>query len=120
MTVKYESKITEVGKMVQEFLDNNNSFILMDEGKHPNLADTVVQHTISELKEDVVEGDKIKVGRTEMKIIKVGDEVNKTLRELGHCTIVVNGEANLPGQIAVKSDIPPRLRIGNEVLIYSK
>ena len=120
MTVKYESKITAVGKMVQEFLENNNSFILMDEGKHPNLADTVVQHTAAELKDEIVEGDRIKVGRTEMKIVKVGDDVNKNIRELGHCTVVVNGEGSLPGQLVVKSDIPPRLRIGNEVSIYSK
>lgn len=120
MTVKYESKVTVVGRMAQEFLDNNSSFILMDEGKHPNLADTVVQHTVAELKADVVEGDIIKVGRTEMKILKVGDAVNKNLREIGHCTVVVNGEATLPGQIAVKSDIPPRLRIGNEVTIFAK
>jgi len=120
MTVKYESKITAVGAMAQEFLDKNSSFILMDEGKHPNLADTVVQHTISELKEDIVEGDKMKVGRTEMKILKVGDAVNKNLREIGHCTVVVNGEATLPGQIAVKADIPPRLRIGNEISIFAK
>ena len=120
MTIKYEAKITAVGKMVQEFLDNNNSFILMDEGKYPNLADTVVQHTIGELKEDIVEGDIIKVGRTEMKIQKVGDAVNKNVREIGHCTVVVNAEGSLPGQIVVKSDIPPRLRLGNEVTIYAK
>ena len=120
MTVKYSSKITAVGAMAQEFLDKNSSFILMDEGKHPNLADTVVQHTVSELKEEIVEGDKIQVGRTEMKILKVGGDVNKNLREIGHCTVVVNGEGTLPGQLVVKSDIPPRLRIGNEVTIFSK
>ena len=118
MAVKYESKITAVGKMAQEFLDNNSSFILMDEGLHPNLVDMVIQHTKAELIEDIVEGDKIKVGRTEMKVLKVGDAVNKNLRAEGHCTIVVNGEASLPGQIAVKSDIPPRLRIGNEITVF--
>ena len=120
MTVKYEAKVTAVGKMAQEFLDNNSSFILMDEGKHPNLADTVVQHTVAELKEDIAVGDVLKVGRTEMKILKVGDAVNKNLRDIGHCTVVVNGEGTLPGQIVVKSDIPPRLRIGNEVTFFSK
>ena len=78
----------------------------------------VIQHTKAELFEDIVEGDKIKVGRTEMKVLKVGDAVNKNLRAEGHCTIVVNGEASLPGQIAVKSDIPPRLRIGNEITVF--
>ena len=120
MATKYESEIVAVGKMAQEFLDNNSSFIFMDEGKHPSLADMVVQHKVADLKEDIVVGDMLKVGRTEMKVTKVGDAVNKNFREEGHITVVVNAEAPLPGQLAVKSDIPPRLRIGNEIKIYSK
>ena len=120
MTVKYESKITAVGKMAQEFLDNNNSFIFMDEDKHPNLADMVVQHTVADLKEDIAVGDILKVGRTEMKVTKVGDAVNKNFREEGHITVVINDEAPLPGQIAVKSDIQPRLRIDNEIKFFTK
>lgn len=120
MNVKYTSSITAVGKMAQEFLDNNSSFIIMNEGTHPNLDDMVVRHTITEVKEDIVVGDVLKVGRTEMKIVKVGDAVNQTLREEGHCTVVVNAEGTMPGQIVVKADIPPRLRIGNEITFYSK
>lgn len=120
MDVNFESKITAVGKMAQQFLENNNSFILMNEGLHPNLDDMVVRHTIADLKKDIVEGDVLKVGRTEMKIVKVGDAVNKNFREEGHCTVVVNSEGTMPGQIIVKSDIPPRLRIGNDVIFYSK
>ena len=80
----------------------------------------VVQHLISDLKENIVEGDIIKVGRTEMTVTKVGEAVNKNFSEEGHCTVVINAEGTMPGQIVVKADIPPRLRIGNEVIIYSK
>jgi len=120
MNVKFESKITAVGKMAQQFLDNNSSFILMNEGSHPNLSDMVVRHTIVDLQEDIVVGDILKVGRTEMKILKVGEAVNKNIRAEGHCTVVVNGEGTMPGQVVVKSDIPPRLRLGNEITFYSK
>ena len=120
MEIKYESKITAVGKMAQQFLDNNRSFILMDEGLHPNLADMVIQHTAGELKADIVEGDVIKVGRTEMTVTKIGDAVNDNIRSEGHCTVVVNADGTMPGQIVVKSSIPPRLRIGNDITIYSK
>lgn len=120
MDVKYESKITAVGRMAQQFLDNNRSFILMNEGSHPNLDNMVIRHTVADLKADIVVGDMIKVGRTEMKIIKVGEDVNENIRTEGHCTIVVNADGTMPGQIVVKSDILPRLRIGNDVIFYSK
>ena len=120
MEVKYEVKTTAVGKFVQQFLDNNNSFVLMNEGIRPNLSDMVVEHTVGELSADIVVGDILKVGRTEMEVVKVGSDANKNIREEGHCTIVVNADGTMPGQIIVKSKIPPRLRIGNEITFYSK
>lgn len=120
MEVKYEVKISAVGKFAQQFLENNNSFILMNEGSHPNLADMVVSHTIGELSQEIVVGDMLRVGRTELEIVKVGDAANKNLREEGHCTVVVNAEGSMPGQIVVKGKITPRLRLGNEIVFYSK
>ena len=46
MEVKYEVKVTGVGKDARDFLDNNSSIILLDEDKHQNLADMVVMHTV--------------------------------------------------------------------------
>lgn len=120
MEVKYEVKTTAVGKFVQQFLDNNSSFVLMNEDIRPNLADMVVSHTVGELSADIVVGDILKVGRTEMTVVKVGDAVNKNIREEGHCTVVVNADGTMPGQLIVKAKIPPRLRIGNEITVYSK
>ena len=120
METKYSVKISAVGKFAQEFLENNKSFILMNEGIHQNLVDMVVSHDVGELASDVVEGDMLKVGRTEMEVVKVGSAANKNLREEGHCTIVVNAEGSMPGQIVVKGKITPRLRIGNEIIFYTK
>ena len=120
MEVKYESTITAVGKLAREFLDNNNSVILLNEGIHPNLADMVVEHTISELAADVEVGDKLKIGNTDFKVTKVGDIANRTLREEGHCTLVINAEGTMPGQIIVKGVMPPRLRIGDEIKFFKK
>lgn len=120
MEIKYSVKTTAVGKFAQEFLENNSSFILMNEGIHANLADMVISHNVGELSADIVVGDMLKVGRTEMEIVKVGNDVNKNLRAEGHCTIVVNAEGSLPGQVVVKSKITPRLRLGNEITFYSK
>ena len=120
MEVKFESKITAVGRLAREFLENNNSFILLNEKTRPNLADMVVEHTVAELTADIAEGDKLKVGNTDFKVVKVGADANKNMRAEGHCTILVNGEATMPGQIAVKGPRPPRLRFGNEVKFYTE
>ena len=118
--IKYEVKMTNIGKDAQTYLESNSSFILMNEKIRPALTDMVVEHTVSELKEDIVVGDKLKVGKSEFDVTFVGNAANKNLREEGHCTIVVNGEATMPGQIAVAGVRPPRLRFGNVVVFYTE
>lgn len=119
MATKYEVKITAVGKDAVAFLDNNSSFILMDENIRPNLKDMVVQHTVGELTGTIEVGDKLQVGSSEFTVTKVGENVAKDLSDGGHCTVVVNKEGTMPGQVSVKGKIPPRLRIGNVVKFYS-
>ena len=120
MEVKYETQITAVGKDARPFLDSNKSFILMDENLRPNLADMVVQHTVAEVKGDIAVGDKLVVGNTDFTVVTVGADVMKNLKDGGHCTVVVNGNATMPGQVAVKGSIPPRLRPGDVVKFYAK
>ena len=120
METKYEAQITSVGKLAIEFLNNNNSVIILNEGVHPNLADMVVEHTVGELKSDIVVGDKLKIGNTDFKVVKVGDIANNTIREEGHCTLVINADGTMPGQIIVKGAMPPRLRIGDKIQFLQK
>lgn len=120
MATKYEVQVTAVGKDARTFLLSNNSFILMDENFRPNLADMVVQHTVAKVLEDLAEGDKLTIGNTEFTVEKVGAAVNENLRNGGHCTVVVNGTATMPGQIAVKGPVMPRLRAGDTVKFYSE
>ena len=119
-TIKYEVQITAVGKDAVSFLDSNSSFILMDEGIRPNLKDMVVQHTVGELVEEIKVGDKLQVGNSNFTVTKVGENVAKDLREGGHCTVVINKEGTMPGQVSVKGKIMPRLRINNIVAFYSE
>ena len=120
MEVKYEVSITAVGNLAPTFLENNSSLIILDEGVRPNLADMVVEHTPSELKADIAEGDRLKIGNAEFKVVSVGDVANDTIREEGHCTIVVNAEGSMPGQIIVKGSVPPRLHVGDTIQFYTK
>lgn len=116
--IKYEVKMTSIGKDAPTYLESNSSFILMNEKIRPALADMVVEHTVAELAADIVVGDKLKVGKSEFEVAFVGSSANKNLREEGHCTIVINAEATMPGQIAVKGVRPPRLRFGNVVQFF--
>ena len=118
--VKYEVKMTGIGRDAVTYLESNSSFILLNEKIRPALKDMVVEHTVSELAADIVVGDKLKVGKSEFDVVKVGDAVNQNLREEGHCTVVVNGEATMPGQIAVQGVRPPRLRFGNVIQFYNE
>ena len=120
MEIKFDATITSVGKLAPEFLENNNSVIILNENTHPNLADMVVEHTISELKNDIEIGDKLKIGNTDFKVVKVGDMANKTIREEGHCTLVINADGTMPGQIIVKGAMPPRLRVGDDIKFFKK
>ena len=120
MEMKYEVSITAVGNLARTFLENNNSNIILDEGVRPNLADMVVEHTVSDLKADIAVGDKLKIGNTDFKVISVGDVANDTIREEGHCTVVVNAEGSMPGQIIVKGPVPPRLHVGDKIQFFTK
>ena len=120
MEIKYDVKITAVGNLARTFLDNNNSVIILNEGVRPNLADMVVEHTVTELTADIVAGDRLKIGNTDFKVVSVGDVANDTIREEGHCTIVINAEGSMPGQIIVKGSVPPRLHLGDTIQFYTK
>ncbi len=118
--VKYEVKMTGIGQDAPAYLSSNSSFIIMDEKIRPALKDMVVEHTVGELAADIVVGDKLKVGKSDFDVVFVGSAANDNIRAEGHCTIVVNGEATMPGQIAVKGVRPPRLRFGNVIQFYTE
>ena len=120
MEIKYQVNITSVGKLANEFLENNNSVIILNEGAHPNLSDMVVEHTAADLSADIVEGDRLKIGNADFKVVKVGDIANKTIKEEGHCTLLINAEGSMPGQIIVKGPVPPRLRVSDQIRFFSK
>ncbi len=120
MEAKYDVTITAIGSLARTFLENNSSTILLDEGIRPNLAEMVIEHTPGELKEDIKKGDKLLMGGIKYTIEKVGDVVNQTLREEGHCTVVFNGEGSMPGQIIVKGAAMPVLSIGAHITFVKK
>lgn len=120
MEVKFETSITAVGEHARTFLETNSSVIILNDGIRPNLDNMVVRHVPAELTADIEAGDRLKMGNTDFKVVTVGEMANQGIREEGHCTIVVNEEITMPGQIAVKGAIPPRLRLGDVIRFFKK
>ena len=112
MSVKYEVSVTAIGKLASKFLETNNSIILLDEETHPNLAEMVIEHTSSELKGTITVGDTLILGKQKYKITRVGENVNETIRENGHCTLLFNAKGSMPGQIEVEGTTAPSLSQG--------
>ena len=115
--MKYESTITAIGNLARNFLENNNSVILLNDGLCPNLADMVIEHTAGDLLQDIVPGDTLLIADAAFSIIAVGEDVNKNIRQEGHCTLVFNTTGTMPGQIILQGDYMPRLCVGDKITI---
>ena len=114
--MKYDVTITNIGSLAPNFLENSSSIILLDEGVRPNLTEMVVEHTPGDLKEDIQAGDTLTMGaRRKLNVVSVGEAANENLRKEGHCTVVINAEGSMPGQIIVKGGLPPRLNVGDKI-----
>lgn len=117
--MKYEVEILEVGSMVQELMEMNDCLIIYNDTiKDVDLKEISAIHTISELKSDVNVGDQMMIGEENYIVTSVGDIAQKTLRDLGHCTIKFDGEnvVKLPGELHVSGNLP-KIKAGNKIII---
>lgn len=116
--MKFKVKVVKIGDLVEELLAEK-MMILFNSDVPEDLAEISVLHTIDDLKEDVRPGDQIKIGKYEYRITGVGSEANKTLRELGHCTLKFNGssEPDLPGVVNIDGVIQD-IKVGDIISIF--
>lgn len=116
--MKYRVKIVKLGELCKDFIVEK-MVVLFDEEVPEELQEISVVHTKGELKEEVEKGDKIRIGEKEYIVTAVGDEANKTLKELGHCTLKFNGgnEADLPGVINLDGELGD-IKVGDDLIIY--
>lgn len=118
--MKYLVEVVKVGSMVKELL-SENMMIIFNENVPEELAEISVVHTISKLKENIIVGDRIKIGDLKYEVVAVGKEANKTLKELGHCTFKFKDSdiPDLPGVINLKGDKEPvKVKVGDIIYIY--
>lgn len=117
----YKTEIIQIGEMVEDFL-KDKLLIVFDETAPPELAEIAVVHTKNELSKDVDLGDTIQFGQYFYEVTAVGEEANKTLLSMGHCSFSFTGEdqAKLPGQIELKGEGVPVVKIGDQFQIVYK
>ncbi len=115
----YKSEITHFGDIALDFL-GDNMLILFNEGAPPELAELAVCHKKANLSREIRVGDKFSLGDNEYEVIDIGWEANDTFKMLGHCSLIFkdSGVADLPGQIVLKGESLPNLKIGDIIKIY--
>lgn len=116
--MKFRVKITDIGEIALDFL-SEKMLIIFNNNAPAELAEISVLHEINELKEDVVTGDIVSIGKKEYLVTAVGYEANHTLKNLGHCTFKFNGlkKAELPGIIHLEGKETPEIRVGDYIVI---
>ena len=117
--MKYEVEVLEVGAMVDELMEASDCLIIYNDTiKDVDLREISAIHTTSELKCEVCVGDELTIGEEKYEVTAVGDIAQKTLRELGHCTIKFDGEdkVNLPGELHVRGR-QPKIKAGDRITV---
>lgn len=104
--MKYYAEITGWGDEAKAFLKELNYIILFNDNAPSELAEISILHSINELKADIKQGDTFIIADKVFEVSAVGDEAQKTFKELGHATINFAGRdiPDLPGHIMLKGD----------------
>lgn len=120
---KYCATITDIGKDATRLLENGLC-IIFNNNAPPALADLSFMHTIETLEADVCAGDTVTLGGVSYPVLEVGYEANRTLKELGHCSMWLfdssTGEKHrdcLPGYIVLGCIKQPDIAVGQTIEI---
>ncbi|KIY22090.1 MULTISPECIES: PTS glucitol/sorbitol transporter subunit IIA [Mesobacillus] len=114
MTI-YDSVVTDIGKEVEAFL-KEGMIIIFYESVPDELKNISITHKKQEWLSDVKVGHKFKLNSNVYSITFVGDKVNETLKELGHCTIKFGLEGpDLPGTLCVQEKEVPNIEVGSSI-----
>lgn len=122
MQTIYETKVKELGSLVEAFL-SEKMLILFKVNAPEELRDYCVLHEGNNLNAQITAGDIFCIGGEGYEIAYVGDQVQKNLQDLGHITIRFNGNVDsesLEGSLYV-ADKPVVLpKIGDKVKIIRR
>lgn len=117
----YKARITKIGELALDFL-SSNMIIIFNDNAPAELAEISILHTIEDVKQDICVGDIVAISGKEYSVTAVGEEANKTFRQMGHCTLKFTGMsyAELPGHIELKGDGIPDIKVNDNIEIKHK
>lgn len=118
MAVIYQTKVNQLGPLVDEFYDEK-MMILFKEDAPAELAEYCVLHSENHLTDEIQKGDTLWIDQTAYKVTAVGNAVNKNLSALGHITLKFNGEEepDLPGTLVLEDKEMKKVQVGNTIKI---
>ena len=108
--LKYHSVITRIGGDGLYFLKEEVPFIILfDENVPAELAEIAVLHKPEKMLAPIGTGDTVLLGEKVYDVTAVGDSVNQTMEELGHCTLCFKASdvPDRPGCIMLGGDEAP-------------
>lgn len=117
-TVKYETKILEVGSEARGFKDINMAILFGDEAPDA-LRSSCFIINVNKILEPIEVGDVMTFDDQSYKITAVGNEVNTNLGNLGHTAIVFDGSttSELAGSLYLEEKTYPELDVGTTIKI---
>ncbi len=117
----YKTKIIGIGGEVQRFLDVTKMVVLFDDSMvFPELREFSVLHSGNKLDGKIKPGDVLKIADSEFRIVKIGNDVQNNLKNLGHIVVKFDNGAGdlLEGSVHVEDKPIPHIRPGDEITIY--
>jgi glucitol/sorbitol PTS system EIIA component len=111
--LKYEARLTAIGPLVSEFLQNQ-ILVMFKDGAPPELAEFSVLHDGQELRAPVVVGDEVVLGKDHFRVLAVGEVANTNLATLGHLILKFNGQTvpEMPGDVCLDARPVPDVQVG--------
>ena len=116
----YSTKVVGIGGEAEKFSRLAKMIVIFDDSMVlPELREFSVLHSGNKLTDVIKAGDVLKIAGSEFKILKVGNEVNNNIKNLGHIVIKFNDDKDdlLEGSIHVEDKPIPQIRIGDEIAI---
>ena len=114
----YSTEIQEIGLNAKEFL-NEEIIVLFGFNAPPDLRPYCFLIDQNNLEESIEVDDTLLINDDSYKIIAVGDQVNKNLKDLGHITINFKGDTSnvMSGSLYVEKKQISDLEVGTKIII---
>ncbi|MDO5328880.1 MAG: PTS glucitol/sorbitol transporter subunit IIA [Coriobacteriia bacterium] len=116
--MKYTNKVKAIGANVDDF-KGTGLLVLFGDNAPDTLKDFCYTIDVLPVDGTIEAGMTLSFDDNDYKITAIGDEAQRTLEGLGHCTICFNGatEVELPGTIYVEAKPMPEVQIGTVIKI---